>query len=210
MKRHLQLNEWHSIQQSIADCQKCCQHWPAEITHPLKYGEIPDPPEKIKILFIGVAPTPLNGKNQGNHFYTSENDLLRIGLFRLLSGQHNIRLIGLGLNEGNQQFHKAGFFFVHAAKVRPFQKPAPPREVIGLCVMHHLKVEIPILNPSAICFIGIKNLREIPHSLFGQKIGETPIRASLDNWSGEVAAAPQPIRGWHKRTDQVIRQLLRI
>jgi hypothetical protein len=39
MNRHLQLTEWHSIQQSNADCQKCCQHWPAEVIHPLKFGD---------------------------------------------------------------------------------------------------------------------------------------------------------------------------
>ena len=210
MKRDLRLIEWHSIQQSIADCQKCCQHWPSEITQPLKPGEIPDPPEKINVLFIGVAPTPLNGKNQGTHFYTSGNDLLRIGLFRLLSDHRNIQLVGLGLDEGNRLFHKSGFFFVHAAKVRPFQKSAPPRVAIRLCALHHLKAEIPFLNPSAICFLGIKNLRDIPHALFGQKIEESPIRASLDNWSGEVAAAPQPIRGWHNRTAQVLGKLMRM
>src|SRR5438445_4752036 len=84
--------EWQRIQREIAECTECCSRWCGAVDQPLKFGEIPPPPSEISVLFVGVAPTPINGKNKGSHFYSSVKDPLRVGLFRLLGKMFRVPL----------------------------------------------------------------------------------------------------------------------
>lgn len=181
--------------------------WKGLVVDPLEFGEIPDPPTKINILFVGVAPTRREGRNKGRHFYSSVGDSLRRGLFRLLSRHFEIALTDLSREEGNRAFHAHGFFFVHAGKVRPVAHDAPPVEPLVYCANRHLRDEIEILQPKAICFLGLNNLVSVTRSLFGRQVSETPQRASIDEWTGWVALAPQPVRGNEKRAKLVIEKL---
>lgn len=198
---------WQDAQRDISICEECVSRWRGRVIAPLQIGEIPDPPSFVKILFVGVAPTDLEGRNRGGHFYSSAGDNLRRGLFRLLNDRFAIPLNGLRLEEGNQLFHGEGYFFVHAGKTRPVGRDAPPLETLAYCSNRHLRSEVSILNPLAICFLGVTNLAAVASSLFKRQISETPVQASLDQWTGWVALAPQPVRGGEKRTALVLEQL---
>jgi hypothetical protein len=88
---------------------------------------MPQPPERVKLLFVGVAPTPEKGGSRGGRFCTSATDKLRIGLFRLLDdAPFNLSLSGLSLVDGNRRLFEVGLFFLHAAKVRPITELLPP------------------------------------------------------------------------------------
>ena len=199
---------WQDAQRDISICEECVSRWRGRVTAPLQIGEIPDPPSFVKILFVGVAPTDLEGRNKGGHFYSSAGDNLRRGLFRLLNDCFAILLNGLSLEEGNQLFHGEGYFFVHAGKTRPVGRDAPPLEMLAYCSNRHLRSEFSILNPLAICFLGITNLAAVASSLFKRQISETPVQVSLDQWTGWVAVAPQPVRGGEKRTVIVLQRLV--
>ncbi|MFQ5961780.1 MAG: uracil-DNA glycosylase family protein [Candidatus Methylomirabilales bacterium] len=204
------LEEWRRLQQDIAQCQECSSRWPGEVTRPLSLGEIPDPPQVVDILFVGVAPTPEEGPHRGTHFYSSPRDLLRLGLFRLLAeAEFGLPLLGVELEEGNRRFHAEGLFFVHAAKVRPVRNPAPPFDAIGFCALRHLRREIPVLNPRAVCFLGKNNASVAAEALFGRAIGKAE-SVQLVGWSGLGVVADQPRRQWKPRTRAVIRQLWRV
>ena len=198
---------WQDAQRDISICEECVSRWRGRVTAPLQIGEIPDPPSFVKILFVGVAPTDLEGRNKGGHFYSSAGDNLRRGLFRLLNDRFAIPLNGLSLEEGNHLFHGEGYFFVHAGKTRPVGRDAPPLETLAYCSNRHLRSEVSILNPLAICFLGVTNLAAVASALFKRQISETPVQAFLDQWTGWVALAPQPVRGGEKRTALVLEQL---
>lgn len=202
--------KWHESQIDIATCRECVSRWKGLVVDPLEVGEIPDPPAKINILFVGVAPTRREGKNKGSHFYSCVGDNLRRGLFRLLSSHFEIALTDVSCEEGNRVFHAHGFFFIHAGKVRPVAQDAPPEEPLIYCANRHLRDEIEILQPKAICFLGLNNLVTVTRSLFGRQVSETPLRASIDEWTGWVALAPQPVRGSEKRTRLVIEKLWKL
>lgn len=199
---------WKDIQRDISTCQECIGQWKDRVTEPLATGEIPDPPPRVKILFVGVAPTNRTGKNKGAHFYSSTADNLRRGLFRLLKNSFDIPLKDLNLGAGNAVFHQHGYFFVHAGKARPVGQDAPPEEALVFCSNRHLRKEILFLNPRAICFLGVTNLTTVTRSLFQRNISETPIQASSDGWTGWVALAPQPVRGGERGTTLVLKRLL--
>ncbi len=196
--------EWQDTQGDIAVCQECIGRWKGLVIQPQQVGEIPDPPPIVKVLFVGMAPTNREGKNKGNHFYSAARDALRNGLFRLLG----IPLDGLRLEEAISVFHRRGYFFVHAGKIRPVGQDAPPRDALMYCANRHLRVEINILNPVAICFLGVTNLALVTTALFDRQIDEIPVRVSLDRWTGWVALAFQPVRGGEKRTALVLEKLL--
>ena len=199
--------KWREAQREIAVCEECVSRWRGRVSAPLQIGEIPDPPSPLKILFVGVAPTDREGKNKGHHFYSSTGDNLRRALFSLLDDRFRVPLRDLSLEEGNRVFHGQGCFFVHAGKTRPVGQDGPPLEMLAYCSNRHLRSEISILNPLAICFLGVTNLAAVALSLFKRQIGETPVQASLDRWAGWVVLAPQPVRGSERRTTVVLEKL---
>src|SRR5262245_28474672 len=149
---------WNQIESEIASCTECVSHWPREVCQPLRVGEIPAPPGRVKLLFVGVAPTPSEGASRGGHFYASATDKLRIGIFRLLDdAPFRLSLSGLSLDEGNRKFLEPGLFFLHAAKVRPIHDLSPPHDCMRHCARRHLRVEIEHIAPQAICFVGLNN-----------------------------------------------------
>jgi uracil-DNA glycosylase len=200
--------DWNSFQMEIAQCQECSSRWPDVVKRPLQVGEIPNPPSRVSVLFVGVAPTPDEGTSRGGHFYASTRDLLRRGLFALLEEKYECALNSLSLSEGNTAFHKLGFFFVHAAKVRPISKSAPPQPLLKFCAQRHLRAEINFLHPQAICFLGKTNLSTVVKDLFGHPFGPRPQQATLGEWTGPVVMALQPRRGWKKSTRETLNQVL--
>src|SRR5437016_3272704 len=157
---------WRTLQEQVASCSQCVSRWPDKVVRPLGFDEIPDPPKSVDVLFVGVAPTPVQGKNAGEHFYTSVSDPLRVGLFRLLEEKFRVPLNAKKLEDGNRSFHKLACFFVHCAKARPIRDPAPPIETIHFCAARHLRAEIPVLSPRAICFLGKNNAGPAAKELF--------------------------------------------
>jgi len=202
---------WQQIQTNIASCAECTARWPSAVRRPLAVGEIPNPPEQVRLLFVGVAPTPDEGSSRGGHFYASANDKLRAGLFGVLSETpFNLPLSRLPVREANHKFFQAGFFFVHAAKVRPITTLSPPHDCIRHCARRHLKLEIEHLAPLAVCFLGLGNAAPAAQELFGAQIGTEPNEAKVGNWSGFVAVAPQPVRGNAPRIKNIVAELLRL
>ena len=202
------LSNWVNIQSEIEKCSDCIGKWPGHIKQPLEEGEIPHPPAHVRLLFVGVAPTPIEGMSRGGHFYSSCRDPLRAGLFKVLDGVFNSRLSNLDLSAGNTVFHELGCFFVHCAKVRPIRHPAPPADAIRYCALKHLKEEIQALRPQGICFLGINNAGPAADALFGTELSTNALRVTLGTWLGWAAVAHQPRRGWERYTKAAIEQLL--
>ncbi|HET7342347.1 MAG TPA: uracil-DNA glycosylase family protein [Methylomirabilota bacterium] len=175
--------------------------------------EIPGPPPDLKLLFVGVAPTAAGGQSRGGHFYSDSADRLRRGLFDLLSEpDFGLALRDLSLRDGNQRFHEAGYFFLHAAKVRPVTTDAPPTEAIIHCARRHLAREIEFLRPRSICFLGTNNLRSVARDLFGKEIGPEcrPVTLTTGTWNGLAAVTHQPRRGWQDVTRRTLRAMLSV
>ena len=79
--------------------------------------------------------------------------------------------------------------------------------MLELCSSSHLKLEIGILAPAAVCFLGKNNLSEVARRMFGKEVGEPVEEVLMGSWKGHAAVAPQPRRGWEEATERVISQL---
>jgi uracil-DNA glycosylase len=204
----LRVLQFRRIQQEITSCKECCNRSPDWVTRPLGVDEIPDPPPEIDILFVGVAPTAEKGPNRGKHFYSWSSDNLRRRLFQILTNEFNIPLEGMDLKADSRIFHDSKFFFVHAAKVRPLTDQAPPMEAISLCACQHLKAEIPVLNPRAICVLG-HNAAFGAEAVFEQRISNVPARYTIPDCEGYVVLSPQPVmnRRNREKCDRVLELL---
>jgi hypothetical protein len=202
-----QLDAWIASKDRIAVCRECIERWPSRVECPLATTEIPNLRRDIRILFVGVAPPPLDvedGKDPG-HFYTNRGDRLRLGVFHVLDQIFDCGLSRqnkLSLDAGTNSFLEAGFFFVHAAKVHPKHgRLAPDRKVMRFCAQKHLVHEILVLCPRAICFLGATNAAPAAQTVFGRRIGGSPEgghisgEAELSQWSGWVTVTVQPVRG---------------
>jgi uracil-DNA glycosylase len=202
------LSRWGEIQSRIARCGECCEKWPKDVTCPLGSTEMPDPPDVVNILFIGVAPTRQRGQNKGTHFYSSPQDPLRQGLFRLLADEpFSLPLVGLKWKDNIRTFHEAKCFFVHAAKIRPLLKDAPPRATIAFCAKRHLLDEIQVIHPQAVCIIGKTKVGPVTERIFGTPLSEEPRTIMVGTWTGLAAIAPQPVRGQAPQTKAILSKL---
>lgn len=204
------LRRWLELQEQIEVCKVCLDKEPHEISTPLCRDEIPLPPTRISVLFVGVAPTRLAGKSRGTHFYSNQKDLLRTGLFRALDRSSFktdlVKVNERSRGEANHAFHQAGFFFVHAGKVRPTKRDAPPTSVLKTCAMVHLLAEIPLLQPEVVCLLGNTpgHLPDVARVLFNTQIGDVPEPASLDSWTGLATVTTQPRRGGVPRAQRTL------
>ena len=194
------VRRWTELQDDIERCRTCIDQRPTEVALPLRRGEIPAPPAEIRVLFVGVAPTRLAGKSRGMHFYSNRTDLLRTALFRALD-RPPFRMALTAANERSKNeadcmFHRAGFFFVHAAKIRPTTCDAPPTAILTFCAKQHFQAEIELLRPHAICFLGNTRGHQpaVARALFGRRLGNVPERATTGSWTGLAAVAAQPRR----------------
>jgi uracil-DNA glycosylase len=210
------VRRWSEYQDTIERCRRCKNLRPTEVAFPLCRGEIPPPPLTIRILFVGVAPARINGRSRGMHFYSNRTDLLRTGLFRALDaspfGTALLESNRRSREDGDSAFHRAGFFFVHSAKIRPTQRDAPPTTVLTACAAEHLRTEVQLLQPRAVCFLGNTrgHLPAVASALFGRRIADIPQRATLGSWNGVVAVTAQPRRGGVRRAGQTVRAFWRI
>jgi len=203
-------SSWEEIQGEIARCQECVVQWPHDVCHPLSVGEIPTPPGKVRVLFVGVAPTAERGKNKGHHFYSSSHDNLRKGLFEkvLAATPFALLFVGQSLAEQFRIFHDAGFFFVHCAKIRPIRENAPPIECIRFCAQQHFSKELFTISPRAVCFLGKGNAGPVAKKIFGLTIDEKPVVAHFGPWTGRVVVAAQPVWSNDSKTKLSVEQLL--
>jgi uracil-DNA glycosylase len=196
------------VQSDIASCRACCDRWPDHVACPLGASEIGDPPNSVKILFVGVAPTRLGGQNNGTHFYSSPNDPLRRALFDVLStSPFCVPLVGLEWKDAIRQFHLSKCFFLHAAKIRPVLRDAPPRPAIAFCASRHLLEEIQVVRPEAFCVIGKTKVGPVTQRIFGTALSEEPRKITIGTWTGLAAIAPQPVRGGAAKTKAVLSKL---
>ncbi|MGD9851069.1 MAG: uracil-DNA glycosylase family protein [Nitrospirales bacterium] len=176
--------------------------------------DIPNPQGKINILFVGVAPPPIptDEDDEVGHFYSNQRDKLRLGLFNVLDRifESDLSLSNeMSLNEGTKAFIKAGYFFVHAAKVYPCNaRLAPTRKIMRFCAKQHLVNEIFLLRPQGICFLGATNASPAAQAVFGKRIKEVPEQAEvhskdrIQHWKGWVALSVQPVRGTQKGSNR--------
>jgi len=133
---------WKNIQQNMSQCRQCA----------VKLSEIdivcpppaiyPNPPEKIKVLFVGVAPP-----RPDDHFYSNDSDKLRCGLFSLLSklGYPCDHISG---------FFAYDFFLTHTAKCPIKDSWQPDLRVSRICSQIFLRQEIEFLKPDAVCILS--------------------------------------------------------
>jgi hypothetical protein len=86
------------------------------------------------------------------------------------------------------------------------------------CARTHLALEILLLRPRGICFLGATNAAPAAESIFGKRIGEVATwgeieaRGDLEAWSGWVVSTVQPVHGTRQgpnevRTGKAIRNL---
>ncbi len=188
---------------------------PDLVAKPLEVGEIPDPPDTVDVLFIGVAPPALHGKHGGRHFWSNASDPLRIGLFGVLDEFLGSRLRTLNRRNkdaADDAFRDRRFFLVHSCKVRPVpaELKSPPDDVIASCARRHLAEEIVALKPRAVCFLGHNTARAA--ALLGLAVDDRITTAKLmsetGDWNGLGMATVQPIRGAERRAGPAIRRLL--
>src|SRR2546426_2643846 len=78
------LDSWHGVVADIRSCDACRAAASGHVGGEPPILVSPDPPDEIDLLFVGVAPTALEGKNKGAHFHSSRTDELRRELFRML------------------------------------------------------------------------------------------------------------------------------
>ena len=205
-------------------CRECLDRWPSRVEQALLPDEIPNPSRDINILFVGVAPPPIRADDDDDpgHFYSNPCDRLRLGLFHVLDHVFESDLTRrnrVSRESGTTGFLDAGFFFVHAAKVRPCRgKLAPTRKIMRFCAKQHLVEEILLLRPKSICFLGATSAASAAEAVFQCCIGESPVqreimgKARIKDWRGWVAVAVQPVRGTkegrnRERAAKVIQQL---
>ena len=69
------------------------------------------------------------------------------------------------------------------------------------CAVRHLVDEIELVQPRAICFLGVTNAGPAAESVFQRLIGEAPERAEIRRpdgtrgWEGWTSVTVQPVRG---------------
>jgi hypothetical protein len=170
---------WALLQEKVATCHLCLTQWPHDVEDPLHLDEIPPPPDDVRILFVGVAPTPVEGQNRGTHFYSSPRDPLRRDLF-----------------------------FVHAAKVRPRSKSAPPHECLRMCALTHLVSEVEFIRPKAVYLLGSTHLGPSLRRIFKLERRGDPAVRSVGLWSGPMVLGRQPVRGGKVECCETLRALL--
>jgi hypothetical protein len=201
------LRRWAVCKERIAACHECLDRWPSRVEQPLGVNEVPNPSLDVSILFVGVAPPPRgrDDDDEVGHFYSNPCDRLRLGLFHVLDRVFQTDITKrnrVGRDSGTTAFLDAGFFFLHAAKVRPCRgRLAPPRRVMRFCAQQHLRNEVLLLQPHSICFLGAKNAAPAAEAMFGRHIGEVPEQGEIrgtdetEVWRGQVVATVQPVRG---------------
>lgn len=138
--------EWEEIQKAIRSCVDCRRHGFTEVLCNPPNKTPTFPPSNISILFISEAPP-----RSGQYFYDEiQPDGLRTRIFRVLASLdfqiHSIK--DLVSNH---------FYLVPTVKC-PSQKNGqnrkPRNRVINLCINQHLKREIQLIKPNAICLLG--------------------------------------------------------
>ncbi len=202
-----ELQRWTACKHRIAACHECLDRWSSRVEHPLGVDEIPNPCPDVSILFVGVAPPPLgtDDDDEVGHFYSNPCDRLRLGLFHVLDRVFKTEMTKrnrVSREAGTTAFLDAGFFFLHAAKVRPCRgRLAPTRRIMRFCAKQHLPDEITLLQPRGICFLGATNAAPAAEAVFRHRIGEVPEQGEIrsangtDAWRGWVVATVQPVRG---------------
>lgn len=202
------IERWRDVQRRIATCRECCDSWPNEVICPLGADEMPDPPEEIDILFVGVAPTPQERGSKGKHFYSSPSDRLRGGLFSILSAEpFSLKVRQRDPDKNLSAFHEEKCFFVHAAKVRPISEDSPPPDAIVYCAKRHLLEEIELLQPRAVCILSKTQVGPVTADIFGRPISSEMERLTVGSWTGYVVLSPQPVRRGIPVSRVVLKQL---
>jgi uracil-DNA glycosylase len=140
--------EWNTLQTEIARCELCRKRF-QEVDCPP--GRIPPedipPPDRIEVLFIGVAPP-----HKGCHFYTDPADKLRRGLFKALK---ELARPCEGVDALDfTAFLNNHFYLLHTAKCPIRGTSSPSLDVSQFCSSHHLKREIEALQPEAVCWLS--------------------------------------------------------
>lgn len=138
---------WARLQVDVGACARCSAELPdvsVECPPGLLYPPGVEPPDPLRVLFVGVAP-PENAR----HFYTATSDNLRRGLFDVLAqvGRPCPTVDG---------FIARGFFLVHTAKCAIRGTTKPDLRVAKLCASTHLRREIECLLPDGLCFLSKK------------------------------------------------------
>jgi hypothetical protein len=108
----------------------------------LPYPDDIEPPDPVRVLFVGVAPP-----KTGRHFYTDPSDNLRQSLFDVLEKLD-------GPCRTSDDFIAHGFFLVHTAKcaIRGTTKPNP--RVSKFCTSAHWRRKVECLAPHGLCFLS--------------------------------------------------------
>lgn len=139
---------WTQLQVDVKGCTRCTADLPdvgVECPPSLLYPDGIEPPDPVRVLFVGVAPP-----ETGRHFYTDPLDKLRRGLFDVLEKlDRPCRTI--------DDFIAHGFFLVHTAKCAIRGTTKPNLSVSKFCASAHLRREVECLAPHGLCFLS-KNI----------------------------------------------------
>jgi len=198
------LSDWQILQDEISVCEVCRQQFPTiRVDCPPGLILPPDltPPNPVKILFVGVAPP-----EKGRHFYTASQDNLRDGLFKTLTE--------LGRPcRSMTDFLAHNFLLLHTAKCAIKGTTSPNLSVAQFCAVQHLKREIELLRPEAVCWLS-KSVGYPVCRTLSQKWGTpkvpfgTVFSVSILGRDTRFIATNWPGRGWEKDTKEHLRRLL--
>jgi len=195
------MTSWTALQDEISSCTACRGRFPC-VTVQCPPGHLYNsPPPVVTVLFVGVAP-PV----RGSHFHTDPRDKLRGGLFRVLTK--------LGYPCSSlADFASYGFYLVHTAKCAYDESRAANLNLSRACAPLHLRREIEILAPHAVCFlsmaVGPTVADDLARSWGNENVpdAETTALLKVGQRRAYVLVSPQPLRASVERAERCLRLL---
>ena len=188
----------------LSSCRRCETDLPdvgVDCPPGLLYPDGIEPPDPLKVLFIGVAPP-----KTGYSFHTDPSDNLWLGLRGVL---RELRRPCASL----AAFYERGFFLVHTAKCAIRGTTSPSIAVSQLCSSIYLSKEIDCLNPGAVCWLS----KNVAFPVFraeaarrgggGRVTFGVPVALPIGDKTVPFLATAWPGRGWQKTTKSHLESL---
>lgn len=188
---------WAELQKIVASCRRCEVDLPdigVDCPPRLVYPDGLEPPNPLKVLFVGVAPP-----KTGYSFHTDPSDNLWLGLSSVLQ---ELRRPCASL----AAFYDRGFFLVHTAKCAIRGTTSPHPGVSRLCSSIHLSKEIDCLAPEAVCWLSknvcfpVSRAEAARRGFPGRLNFGVPLALPVGDKTVPFLATAWPGRGWQEVT----------
>jgi hypothetical protein len=196
--------DWNDLQKAVSTCRRCETKLPdvgVDCPPGRLYPDGVSPPNRLKILFIGVAPP-----KTGFTFHTDSTDNLWLGLSGVLA---KLRRRCTTLAE----FYSRGFFLIHTAKCAIRGTTSPDLRVSQLCASTYLSKEIEWLAPEAVCWLSknvcfpVARAEAKRRGFIGELPFGIPVPLPVAGRTMLCLATSWPGRGWQDTTTRHLESL---